>query len=101
MESPKYKIIAIMSGILSILAFSHFILGVYITKETEHLTFIWIFLALTAQSLLGLYGTLNNSYSIYLPAIFTVMGIIYILYVKVNNSVDNNVKARFKMKNII
>jgi uncharacterized protein with PQ loop repeat len=101
MEHPKYQIIAVISGILTILAFSHLVHRVYTTKQTEHLTYVWALLILTAQSLLVLYGILNNSYGIYLPAIIVVIGISYILYVKINYSVDNNVESQLKMKNII
>jgi uncharacterized protein with PQ loop repeat len=101
MEHPKYQIIAVISGILTILAFSHLVHRVYVTKQTEHLTYVWALLILTAQSLLCLYGILNNSYGIYLPAIIIIIGISYILYVKINNSVDNNVESQLKMKNII
>ena len=101
MEHSKYQFIAVISGILTILAFSHLVHRVYTTKQTEHLTYVWALLILTAQSLLVLYGILNNSYGIYLPAIIVVIGISYILYVKINYSVDNNVESQLKMKNII
>jgi uncharacterized protein with PQ loop repeat len=101
MEYPKYQYIAVISGILTIIAFSHLVHRVYTTKQTEHLTYVWALLILTAQSLLVLYGILNNSYGIYLPAIIIVIGISYILYVKINYSVDNNVESQLKMKNII
>jgi uncharacterized protein with PQ loop repeat len=98
MEYPKYQYIAVISGILTIIAFSHL---VYTTKQTEHLTYTWALLILTAQSLLVLYGILNNAYGIYLPAIIVVIGISYILYVKINYFVDNNVESQLKIKNII
>jgi uncharacterized protein with PQ loop repeat len=101
MEHSKYQFIAVVSGILTILAFSHLVHRVYTTKQTEHLTYTWALLILTAQSLLVLYGILNNSYGIYLPAIIIVIGISYILYVKINYSVDNNVESQLKTKNII
>ncbi len=101
MEHPKYQVIAGLAGILTILAFSHLVNRVYITKQTEHLTYTWALLILIAQSLLVLYGILNNAYGIYLPAIIILIGISYILYVKINYSVDNNVESQLKMKNII
>jgi uncharacterized protein with PQ loop repeat len=101
MEHPKYQIIAIISGILTILAFSHLVYRVYKTKQADHLTYTWALLILSAQSLLVLYGILNNTYGIYLPAIIIVIGISYILYVKINYSIDNNVESELKMKNII
>ena len=101
MEYPKYQYIAVISGILTIIAFSHLVHRVYTTKQTEHLTYTWALLILTAQSLLVLYGILNNAYGIYLPAIIVVIGISYILYVKINYSVNNNVETQLKTKNII
>ena len=101
MEYPKYQIIAVISGILTILAFSHLVHRVYTTKQTEHLTYVWALLILTAQSLLVLYGILNNAYGIYLPAIIIIIGISYVLYVKINYSVNNNVETQLKTKNII
>jgi len=101
MEYPKYQIISVISGILTILAFSHLVHRVYTTKHTEHLTFVWFFLLLISQSLLVLYGILNNTYGIYLPAIIIIIGLLYILYVKLNYSVDNNVELQLKTKNII
>jgi uncharacterized protein with PQ loop repeat len=101
MEHSKYQFIAVISGILTILAFSHLVHRVYTTKQTEHLTYVWALLILTAQSLLVLYGILNNAYGIYLPAIIIIIGISYVLYVKINYSVNNNVETQLKTKNII
>jgi uncharacterized protein with PQ loop repeat len=101
MEHPKYQYIAVISGVLTIIAFSHLVYRVYITKQTEHLTYTWALLILTAQSLLVLYGILNNAYGIYLPAIIILIGVSYILYVKINYLIDNNVETQLKKKNII
>ena len=87
-NNPKYQIIAVISGIFSITAFSSLVLRVHMTKETDHLTFTWIFLALTAQILLCIYGLINNVYGIYVPAASLSAGILYILYIKLNY--DNN-----------
>ena len=100
-DHPKYQGIAIISGILTILGFSHLVFRVYNTKVTEHLTFTWIFLILSAQILLMIYGILNNSYGIYLPPIIIISGLSYILYVKLTNSVDNTVESDLRAKNII
>ena len=101
MEQPKYQYIAVISGILTILAFSHLVHRVYTTKQTEHLTYTWASLILISQILLFSYGILNNAYGIYLPAIIIVIGISYILYVKINYSVDNKIETQLKNKNII
>ena len=75
-DHPKYQIIAVVSGILTILGFSHLVFRVHTTKETEHLTFTWIFLVLSAQILLMIYGILINSYGIYLPPIILISGLL-------------------------
>lgn len=100
-DHPKYQGIAIISGILTILGFSHLVFRVYNTNVTEHLTFTWIFLILSAQTLLMIYGILNNAYGVYLPPIIVISGLSYILYVKLNNSVDNTVESELRTKNII
>ena len=99
---PKYQIIAIISGILTIMAFSNLVLTVYIKKEAEHLSYTWIMLVLTAQSLLVIYGLINNSYGIFIPSSIIIMGASYILFVKLNN--NNNMKIiedELKTKNIL
>ena len=88
----KYQIIAVISGMFSILAFSSLVLHVHMTKKTDHLTFTWIFLALTAQILLCTYGLINNVYGIYVPAATLSIGILYILYIKLNYDNSNGTK---------
>jgi len=97
-EHPKYQFIAIISGILTILGFSHLVFRVYSTKETTHLTFIWLFLVLSAQILLMIYGILNNSYGIYLAPIILISGLLYILYVKLTYETSNNIENNLKEK---
>jgi uncharacterized protein with PQ loop repeat len=101
MEHPKYQGIAVIAGVCTILAFTHLIRRVYLTKETEHLTYTWIFLVLTAQSLLTLYGILNGAYGIYIPSLILISGISYVLYVKMTYKKTLSVEKELKMKNII
>jgi uncharacterized protein with PQ loop repeat len=101
MDQSKYQIIAVLSGILTIAAFSSLVIRVHITKITEHLTFIWIFLVLIAQILLVIYGIINNSYGIYIPAAILVLGVSYILYIKLNYDNGNKVEHDLKEKNIL
>ena len=63
MEKPKYQIIAVISGMLTLLAISSLVITAHITKETEHLTFTWIVLVLSAQGLLFIYGFINILFS--------------------------------------
>jgi uncharacterized protein with PQ loop repeat len=95
-EHPKYQFIAIISGILTILGFSHLVFRIYSTKETTHLTFTWLFVILSAQILLMIYGILNNSYGIYLPPIILISGLLYILYVKLSYENTENIEDKLK-----
>ena len=97
----KYQIIAVLSGFLTLLAFSWLVLRVHITKVTEHLTFTWICLVLTAQILLVIYGIINNSYGIYIPALIFVIGVSYILYIKLKYENGNKVEHELKEKEIL
>jgi len=79
----KYEELKLISGILIITAFSLLIQNVYVTKITDNLTYFWIFLNLTGQSLLFAYGKINNIFGIYFPALILFIGISYVLYVKI------------------
>jgi len=78
----KHEELTLISGIVTITAFSLLIQHVYVTKITENLTYFWIFLNLTGQSLLFTYGKINNIFGIYFPALILIGGISYVLYVK-------------------
>lgn len=100
-DEPKYQIIAVISSILTILAFSNLIFNVHMTKETEHLSLIWIFLVLTAQSLLVVYGLINNSFGIYVPASILILGVLYVIYIKANYSNTNLIEDELRTKKIL
>jgi hypothetical protein len=79
----KYNELTLISGILTIVAFSFLIEHVYVTKITDNLTYFWIFLNLTGQLLLFIYGKVNNVFGIYFTSFIIIVGISYVLYVKV------------------
>jgi hypothetical protein len=81
----KYNELTLISGILTIVAFSFLIEHVYVTKITDNLTYFWIFLNLTGQLLLFIYGKVNNVFGIYFTSFIIIVGISYVLYVKVIN----------------
>jgi hypothetical protein len=61
---------------------------------------MWILLVLTAQSLLLIYGLINNSYGIYLPASILIVGVTYILYIKLTHIKNENVEDELRGKDI-
>jgi uncharacterized membrane protein YhhN len=97
----KHEELAYMSGGLALIAFSFLVQRVYITKNTDNLTFIWIFLVILAQAIMYVYGKLNHVQGLYIPATIYVIGLAYILYVKVVYKETNKIEEELKDKNII
>ena len=100
-EHPKYQLLAAIAGTLTIMAFSNLVFKVHMTKETTHLTFIWIFLGLTAQVLFITYGLLNGIYGIYIPSTVLLLGLSYILYTKLYYEMSNEIEKELKNKKIL
>jgi len=98
---PKHDELTIISGILTITAFSLFVYHVHVTKVTDHLTYVWIFLVLTAQLLLFIYGRINHIFGIYIPALIIFSGIIYIFYIKSVYTDSTRIETELKEKGII
>jgi uncharacterized protein with PQ loop repeat len=101
MDKPKYQIIAFISGIFTLFAFSNLVSRVHFTQNTEHLTYVWVASVLTAQSLLVIYGIINKSYGIYIPATILVVGILYILYTKINYEENGIIEDALIKKQIL
>ena len=94
--SPKYQMLAVLSGALSILSFSILVFRVHATRETSQLTYYWLSINLLAQILLCGYGIINNSYGIYGPTAILIAGLLYILYIKIMYSVEEEYKKENK-----
>jgi hypothetical protein len=71
------------AGILGLISFSTLIKEIYNTHNTSSLPWPWIFMNLGAQLLSLIYGIANLSYGIVLPGLLFLIGLIYILYVKI------------------
>ena len=97
----KHEELTLIAGILIITAFSFLIQHVYVTKITDNLTYFWIFLNLVAQSLLFIYGKVNNIFGLYFPALIIFTGVTYVLYVKITYSEATQVVDELKQKDIL
>ena len=97
----KHNELTMIAGILTITAFSLFVYKVHITKITDQLTYLWIFLVLIAQLLLFIYGKINHIFGIYIPALIIFSGILYILYIKSIYTDANRIEKELKQKGII
>lgn len=97
----QHEELAFMSGAFALTAFSFLVYNVYQSKNTTSLTFVWIFLVIIAQSLIFVYGKLNHIHGLYIPATIYIIGLIYILYIKIVYKETNNIESELKNKNII
>ena len=79
----KYEILVGTAGILGLTSFGALVLRVYETKETTHLTPVWLGLNITAQILVILYGFINKSIGLMIPASLFLAGLLFILFMKI------------------
>ena len=81
----KYESIIGIAGALGLVSFGSLLKEIYTTHNATSLPWTWIMVNLVAQTLSVIYGVANNSYGIYVPCILFVLGLLYILYVKLNH----------------
>jgi uncharacterized protein with PQ loop repeat len=74
-----------LAGIIGLISFSTLIQKIYETHNTASLPWTWVILNITAQVLSCTYGVINNAYGIYIPNSIFLVGLSYILYVKINH----------------
>lgn len=79
----KYEILVGTAGILGLTSFGALVLRVYETKETTHLTPVWLMLNITAQILVLVYGFINKSIGLIMPATLFLSGLIFIWFIKI------------------
>ena len=75
-----------IAGVIGLISFSTLIQQIYKTHNTTSLPWTWILLNLSAQVLSFAYGLINNAYGIYIPNFLFLLGLVYILYVKINHA---------------
>jgi uncharacterized protein with PQ loop repeat len=99
--SKTHEELGYISSAFALTAFSFLLYNVHQSKNTSHLEFVWIFLLITAQILMFIYGKLNHVQGLYIPATIYIIGLSYILYIKVVYKETNKIEAELKNKNII
>jgi len=72
-----------IAGILALVSFSTLLMKVYKTHNTTSFPYSWILVNMSAQILALVYGVAKGAYGIYLPAILFIVGLLYLLAVKV------------------
>lgn len=72
------------AGIIGLISFSTLIRQVHTTHNTSSLPYTWIIMGMTAQCLSFTYGFIKGAYGIFIPNIFFILGLSFILYTKLN-----------------
>jgi hypothetical protein len=88
----KFESLIGVAGVLGLISFSSLIIEVYKTHNTTSLPWTWILMNLAAQILSMIYGIGNESMGIVLPGILFLIGMFYILYVKIMHKEVKNPK---------
>jgi len=92
---PKLEILPAVAGALGIISLSTLLQTVYTTHNTSSFPYSWLAINLTAQVLGLWYGLANKAWGIWAPSIIFLLGLGYMLYVKVlyGKDVDTHKKS--------
>ena len=79
----KLEILAASAGILGIISFSALLYKIFLTYNTTSLPWTWVVSNMSAQLLMLAYGYINKLPGITWPSFVFVLGLIYIVIIKV------------------
>lgn len=97
----KYHYILSFGLFSLVTAFSMSVYNVHNTMETRHLSYKYFIIVILGQISLLVYGILNNFKPMYTSAIIILLGIIYMLYIKLFYEVEDAIEAELKDKDIL
>ena len=80
---PNLELLPAIAGGLGIISLSTLVHKVYLTHNTTSFPYSWLFINLTAQVLSLIYALANKAWGIYIPNTVFLIGLSYMLYVKV------------------
>ena len=78
----KSELLIATAGFLSLISFSSLVQRIHSTYNTDSLPWAWISINICAQLLSFTYGILNGAYGIFIPNTLFIIGLSYILYIK-------------------
>ena len=90
----KFESLIGVAGIMGLISFSSLLATIYETHNTTSLPWTWIIMNLSAQVLSLVYGIGNKSWGIVLPGILFILGMFYILYVKIMHKVPKELAKK-------
>ena len=97
----KYSYILSFGLFSLVTAFSVLVYGVHNTKNTTHLSYKYFIMAIVGQFSLLVYGILNDLKPMYISATIILLGIIYMLNIKLLYEVEDSIETELKYKDIL
>jgi len=93
----KYELMATTAVLLNFSSFSSLLYNVMTTHNTTTLPYVWFYTNIGAQVLMIVYALINGAYGIYIPTFFLLLGLIYMLFIKM--FYENDVKNKNNERN--
>lgn len=90
-----------LSKILILTAFYFIVYNTHITKITEHISIVWIVVMLVAQILSLTYATINDLTWDRVMASTYIIGILYIIYIKLHYEMNTDIELKLREKHIL
>jgi uncharacterized protein with PQ loop repeat len=90
----KFESLIGVAGVMGLISFSSLLVTIYETHNTTSLPWTWVIMNLSAQVLSLIYGIGNGSWGIVLPGILFLLGMLYILYVKIMHKVPKELAKK-------
>ncbi len=92
----KYELIATAALLLNFSSFSSLLYNVMETHNTTTLPYVWFYTNIGAQVLMIIYALINGAYGIYIPTFVLLIGLVYMLFIKMfyENDVKNKNNER-------
>ena len=93
----KYELMATTAVLLNFSSFSSLLYNVMTTHNTSTLPYVWFYTNIGAQVLMIIYALINGAYGIYIPTFILLIGLIYMLFIKM--FYENDVKPKNNERN--
>jgi len=92
----KYELLATAAVLLNFSSFSSLLYNVMKTHNTTTLPYVWFYTNIGAQVLMIIYALINGAYGIYIPTFVLLIGLVYMLFIKMfyENDVKNKNNER-------
>lgn len=86
----KYELLASASLLFNFSSFGTLLYNVVTTRNASTLPYMWFYTNIMAQVLMIIYALFNGAYGIYLPTFVLLLGLLYMLFIKIYYENDSS-----------